>query len=135
MEYSQFLRCHVKVNITSMINELKRETPRGKWYDDLFEQLPDPTYDLVGDREGELEECRDPSQFWIVSPLLAEALLKKGQLLTNEFGFWIWGREFSLDFPRPLTLFDCVFSADPITRTYQLESEVLTQIYKESLRS
>ena len=129
MEYSEFLKTHIKVNITNMIHHLKG-APRGKWYDDLFDQITDPTYDLIGDREEE-ENWRIPTEFWVVSDALAEALLRKGELLTNDFGFWVWGREFNLDLPHPLTLMDCLFRAE----SWQLESEVLTQIYKESLRS
>ena len=98
-----------------------------KWYDALFDQLADPTYDLVGDREGELEEYRTPDEFWVVSPSLAEALLKKGQLLTDCFGFWVWGRDTTLDSPLSL--------ADDALPQSQLKSDVLIQIYKESLRS
>lgn len=129
MEYADFLKTHVKVNITNMVMELKPfswedEVTHSKWYEDLYEQVVDPTLDEWQ------QEHRTPDEFWVVSPSLAKELRKKDQLLTDHFGFWVWGREITLDSPQPFP-FSLVITRLPS----QLESEVLTQIYKESLRS
>ena len=100
------------------------EVTHSRWYEDLYEQVVDPTVDEWQ------QEHRIPDEFWVVSDALAQALLRKGQLLTDDFGFWVWGREVTLDSPQPFK-----FSLSITRLPTQLESEVLTQIYEESLSS
>lgn len=72
------------------------------WYRDLFCKYavynPPPYTDMefVIKNPDILDQeliPREAYQFWIISDLLAQSFKKQNQLLTNQWGFWIWGRE------------------------------------------
>ena len=56
------------------------------WFVELF-CTPDP------DSEG--EDLLEALEFWAVSRHLGEFLRENGELVTNDFGLWIWGRQTS----------------------------------------
>lgn len=102
-----FLQKHIHVRANSLISELLEITQQNSdlmnspWYEDLFCQYEDSDIwdedpDCIGDNycPSELDpELREPYEFWIVSDFLASNLKAENQLLTNCWGFWIWGRE------------------------------------------
>jgi len=57
------------------------------WFYTLF-CTPDP------DSEGG-EYYLEPLEFWTVSRHLGEFLKEHGELVVNDFGLWIWGRQTS----------------------------------------
>lgn len=59
------------------------------WYEDLFLQYQEK------ENSSEETEIREPLEFWIVSDNFAHKLKQENELLTNHWGFWIWGRETS----------------------------------------
>jgi|SaaInl74LU_5_DNA_1037368.scaffolds.fasta_scaffold01552_7 hypothetical protein len=114
-EAHNFLEKHVYVNANPLIQYLLESTkePFGEeWYEELFCH-----YDTSSNSEPELyhetqlyedynpslegdycpedfePELREPYEFYIVSNYFAEQLKAHNALLTNQFGFWIWGRE------------------------------------------
>lgn len=103
-----FLNKHVHVRANLLINELLEKGQRSwdllgsQWYQDLFCQYEedhdiweeDPDYIGTNYCPPEPEpELREPYEFWIVSDFFAKKLRQNDQLLTNHWGFWIWGRE------------------------------------------
>lgn len=102
-----FLDKHVHVRANLLINELLEKSQRDwnlseySWYEDLFCNYEDQDIweedpDWIGTNYCPPEpepELREPYEFWIVSDFFAEQLKKHDQLLTNHWGFWIWGRE------------------------------------------
>jgi hypothetical protein len=103
-----FLNKHVHARANLLINELLEKGQRSwdlldsQWYQDLFSQYEedhdiweeDPDYIGTNYCPQEPEpELRQPYEFWIVSDFFAKKLRQNDQLLTNHWGFWIWGRE------------------------------------------
>lgn len=103
-EAHDFLQEHVKINANMLIQDLldsaQREWDSSKypWYEDLFYQYEDPEflenvedYDYCpSDPEPQL---REPYEYWIVSQYFGEMLKEHNALVTNHWGFWLWGRE------------------------------------------
>ena len=139
MLYLEFLKEHLIHNITKEIMGLldayslsippehlvggwiQHDVQQPKWVQDLFHQAPE---------ELEVEE------FWVVSPKLAEALLKEGEFLTNEFGFWVWGRDAWSDWSLPREEKRKKWRNEAegwipwdLRKPYQLESVVLNKIW------
>ena len=106
-EAQDFLARHVHVRANLLINELLEKSQRDwnlteyQWYDDLFLKPQEPEdidyYDddcSFNDYCPEPEiEYRQPYEFWIVSDFFAEKLRQNNELLTDHWGFWIWGRQ------------------------------------------
>lgn len=102
-----FLNQHVHVRANLLIQELLEKSQKDwnltehPWYQDLFSQYEEPDIwdedpDWIGTNYCPPEpepEFREPYEFWIVSDFLAQKLKEHDQLLTNHWGFWIWGRE------------------------------------------
>ena len=136
MAYLKFLETHVISNVTCYIrglhDEYEKSLPRPhniqepKWFKDLFLQFPEVWY-------------REPDEFWAVSDSLAEALLEEGELLTNEFGFWVWGRESWNDWSLPWEEKRRKWQREDkgwipwhLKKPCQLSSIVLTKIYQQN---
>jgi len=103
-EAQEFLTKHIYARANLLINELLEKSQRDwnlteyQWYEDLFLQLEEQDEDQLSlnsdDYCPESEaEYRDPYEFWIVSDYFAEKLRLNNELLTDHWGFWIWGRE------------------------------------------
>lgn len=114
-EAHNFLEKHVYVNANPLIQYLLESTkePFGEeWHEELFCHYNTSSYvepelyhetQLYKDYNPSLEddycpedfepELREPYEFYIVSNYFAEQLKAHNALLTNQFGFWIWGRE------------------------------------------
>ena len=78
---------YVGSRLTMLINELAREglSFEEDWYQELC-CTPDP------DSEGDYLE---PLEFWAVDSHLGSFMKERGELITQEFGLWIWGRQTS----------------------------------------
>ena len=90
-EAHAFLNKHIHARANLLINELLEKSQRDfdftecPWYEDLFLQYH---------QEENLDSSpREPYEFWIISEYFANQLNKLDQLLTNHWGFYIWGRE------------------------------------------
>jgi hypothetical protein len=121
-EAYEFLNKHVHARANGLIQDLLDKNQRNfqlseeQWYQDLFNQFqeseesiysnPPEIYHetpLYEDYDPSIEadycpedydpELREPYEFWIVSDFLANKLKDNSALLTNQWGFWIWGRE------------------------------------------
>lgn len=117
-EAHDFLDRNVFVNANSLIQHFISSNERNfgayeeQWYQDLFCNYSNDSYEppelyhetqLYEDYDPSLEndycpdyfepELREPYEFYIVSNYFAEQLRINNALLTNQFGFWIWGRE------------------------------------------
>ena len=106
-EAYEFLNTHIKVNCSMLLNDLLKESERNSnlqnkyWYDQLYCQYLDPDIweedpDWIGTNYCPPEpepELRHPNKFYIVSDWFAARLKEHNQLLTDYWGFWIWGRE------------------------------------------
>lgn len=102
-EAQQFLEKHIYVRANSLINELLEKSQRDwnltdyQWYQDLFLNTDDEEEFLNSDSDDydlyEERDFREPYEFWIVSDYFANKLKENNQLLTDHWGFWIWGRE------------------------------------------
>lgn len=103
-----FLHKHIHVRANSLISELLEKGQKDwdltqyQWYEDLFCQYDedhdiwktDEDYDGTNYCPSEPDpELREPFEFWIVSEHFAHKLKEHNELLTNHWGFWIWGRE------------------------------------------
>ena len=86
MKDSDFIYSHYYA-YTSLVDELLKNPNHydEQWYEDLFCQL-DPQFD------SEEFECLEPLCFVVVSDLFGRFLKREGEAVTNEFGFWLWGR-------------------------------------------
>ena len=91
----QFLDASILLNCNSLIYDLLELGQSGfdfsdqSWYGSLFLQSSQhPDLDIDED-----PIPRQPYEFWIVSDPFAHKLKIHNQLLTNHWGFWIWGRE------------------------------------------
>jgi hypothetical protein len=106
-----FLQKHVYANANQLIQYLLENSDKTfgeEWHEELFchyhtsteepesyhqtELYSDPGNDYCPDEDSE-PELREPFEFWIVSNDFAYYLQQENALLTNHFGFWIWGRE------------------------------------------
>ena len=114
IEAHAFLEKNVYANANSLIQHFLENTePFGEeWHEELFchydttaHSEPELYHEtqLYEDYDPSLEdnycpddsepELREPYEFYIVSNYFAEQLKLNNALLTNQFGFWIWGRE------------------------------------------
>lgn len=109
IETYDFLNKHIRANCSMLINDLLKENDRNwnlenkNWFEQLFcqyeepdiwEEDPDWTDTNYCPSEPEPEpELRQPYEFYIVSDWFAARLKEQDQLLTDYWGFWIWGRE------------------------------------------
>ena len=91
-----FLNKHIHARANLLINELLEKSQRDwnlteyPWYEDLFLQYNQETSE---DEENLDSSPREPYEFWIISDYFATKLKENNELLTNHWGFWIWGRE------------------------------------------
>ena len=91
-----FLEEHIKVNANLLIQDLLPQAVREwdlskyPWYEDLFLTFQEDVDPLV-----EEPELREPLEYWIVSDYFARMLKKHNALVTDHWGFNIWGRETS----------------------------------------
>lgn len=103
-EAQDFLAKHVHARANILINELLEKSQRDwnlteyQWYEDLFLQpQQQDEEDYLSNSDDyclELEiEYKEPYEFWIVSDYFATKLKENNELLTDHWGFWIWGRE------------------------------------------
>jgi len=86
----QVVSTEVHSNVGQLIQKLTENDPHTYdegWFYTLF-CTPDP------DSEGE-EYNLEPLEFWTVSRHLGEFLKEHGELVVNDFGLWIWGRQTS----------------------------------------
>ena len=85
----QVVATEIHSNVGQLIQKL---TENESCYDeDWFYTLfctPDPDYVVEGDN-------LEPMEFWKVSRHLGEFLKEHGELVVNDFGLWIWGRQTS----------------------------------------
>lgn len=115
VEAHNFLEKHVYVNANPLIQylfESNKESFGEEWHEELFchyetssNSEPELYHEtqLYEDYNPSLEddycpedfepELREPYEFYIISNYFAEQLKAHNALLTNQFGFWIWGRE------------------------------------------
>lgn len=92
-EAQPFLQKHVYANCNDLIQHLLKgaEGLNAEWANDLFRQHEEfDSSDYCPDPD---PEFRKPVEFYIVSPEFANHLKNHNELLTNPFGFYIWGRE------------------------------------------
>jgi|11BtaG_2_1085332.scaffolds.fasta_scaffold00001_7 hypothetical protein len=107
-EAQNFLEKHVHARANLLIKELLEKGQRDwdltsqQWYEDLFCQYEEDfdIWKVDEDYEGTNycppepdPKVREPFEFWIVSDYFANKLKDNGHLVTNHWGFWIWGRE------------------------------------------
>jgi hypothetical protein len=107
IEAHDFLQEHVKVNANMLIQDLLDKAQRDwdltnyPWYEDLFYQYQEnDIWEVDEDWEGTNycppepdPELREPYEYWIVSQYFGEMLKERQALVTNHWGFWLWGRE------------------------------------------
>ncbi len=99
LKIADFKSKHILAPCGQLIRDLLHKSQRDwnlseyPWYSDLFmhtEELysedfyNDPSVDPI---------YRSPIQFWIVSDWFGKQLKSRNQLITNHWGFYIWGRE------------------------------------------
>lgn len=92
-------RCITYLMYRLYLNYCKNPLPEDmSWFSDLYLQyksdetsLSNIFYDYCPYDED--TGLREPQEFYIVSDTFARDLLSENALLTNRFGFWIWGRE------------------------------------------
>jgi len=99
----ELLRRNVILNLNQLIYYLLEINQRNwdlfseEWYDSLFLQSEKVEY--VQEKEGEEEEedpeyeTRKPYEFYVVSDYFGEFLEENENLITKEWGFYLWGRE------------------------------------------
>lgn len=102
-EAHAFLQKHVYANANQLIQYLLENNDKSfgeEWHEELFCHYYTSTENLDLDsgndycpNEDPEPELREPFEFWIVSDDFAHYLQQENALLTNHFGFWIWGRE------------------------------------------
>lgn len=99
-----FLDKHIHARANGLIQDLLESNQRNfdliekEWYQDLFGQFQDnesfhSTLELDYCPQDYEPELREPYEFWIVSDFFAQKLKTQNALLTQHWGFWIWGRE------------------------------------------
>jgi len=84
----QVVATEIHSNVGQLIQKLTENEScyDEEWFCELFcDQDPDR-------EDGEVLE---PLEFWTVSRHLGEFLSGHGELVTNSFGLWIWGRQTS----------------------------------------
>lgn len=92
-EAHDFLSREVLLNCNAIINDILEnfknqwDYSENPWFEDLFLQYHEPEEDC------DEQEIREPYEFYAVSDRFAHMLQEHNQLLTNHWGFWIWGRE------------------------------------------
>ena len=87
IEAQNFLSKHVHVNCGQLVDYLCKDySIPGDWYLHLFNCYQEDEED-----SSELNLIQ-PYEFYIVSDYFASLLQKQGCILTDYFGFWIWGR-------------------------------------------
>ena len=99
IEAHKFLEQHVLVRANTLIDELLKLNEKNwdledkSWYEDLFLQTHAAEEDC--DDEYNLEDLslREPFEFYIVTDYFAQQLKERDALITDHFGFFIWGRE------------------------------------------
>jgi len=102
-EAYEFLNSHIRANCSMLINDLLKENERNwnledkYWFDQLFCQHEEPAVwenddDCNWQDQSDLRP-REPYEFYIVSDFFAARLKEQDQLVTDYWGFWIWGRE------------------------------------------
>ena len=107
-EAQSFLQTHVHARANLLIQELLEKGQKDwdltsqQWYEDLFSQYEEDfdIWEVNEDYEGTNycppepdPELREPFEFWIVSDYFASKLKENHHLVTNHWGFWMWGRE------------------------------------------
>ena len=103
-EAQDFLTKHVHARANMLISDILNNLDVNwhitdcAWYEDLFlqpqEQDEEDYLSNSDDYFSEKEvKYRQPYEFWIVSDYFASKLKENNQLLTDHWGFWIWGRE------------------------------------------
>ena len=91
------LNKHIILNLNQVIQYLLEVHSNNcdlhceEWFEDLFLQHKS----IHGEEEdGDCEFIdREPYEFWAVSNYFGEFLEKKNELVTNAWGFKLWGRE------------------------------------------
>ena len=85
----QVVSTEVHSNVGQLIHKLTENEfcYDEEWFQTLF-STPDP------DSEGG-ESYLEPLEFWTVSHHLGNFLRDNGELVINDFGLWIWGRQTS----------------------------------------
>jgi hypothetical protein len=91
-----FLDKHVLAGANQLVSYLQEKTTGDVYYEDWYAAL----FFQEEEAEEEADDSdytvhREPLEFWIISPDLARWFKERNALLTNEFGFWLWGRETS----------------------------------------
>lgn len=89
IEAHNFLSKHVHVNCGQLVDHLCETlaySNNQEWHFHLFD-----CFEESEDDSSELELIQ-PYEFYIVSDYFAHLLKKQGCILTDYFGFWIWGR-------------------------------------------
>ena len=105
-----FINLNINSCITYMIYRLYTNTCRNKfpedssWFSDLYLKSYDPDVDPSISYENyslyeDYSFLRTPLGFYVVSDYFAKKLILENALVTNYFGFWIWGREASASLP------------------------------------
>lgn len=99
LEAKELLRESIKVCLSQLLSYLldnineSVEICSEEWFEELFMQY----HSVHG--EGEEGDCefmnREPYEFWVVSSDFGEFLKDRGKLVTEEWGFYLWGRECS----------------------------------------
>ena len=93
-EAYEFLSRRIRSNCSMLINDLLRENQRNwdlnnkYWFKQLYCQPIESS-----SNEESMDSFREPSEFYIVDDYFAARLKEHNQLLTNYWGFWVWGRE------------------------------------------
>ena len=85
----QVVATEVHSNVGQLIQKLTENEScyDEDWYYALFQPI-DSEYDSETDYP-------EPLEFWTVSRHLGEFLREHGELVANDFGLWIWGRQTS----------------------------------------
>tara|TARA_B100000927_G_scaffold277293_1_gene258781 strand:- start:481 stop:858 length:378 start_codon:yes stop_codon:yes gene_type:complete len=97
IEAHMFLEKHVLVNANRLMDDLIKSNERNwsleelPWFEDLYLQFEEP--DFSEDFDEDNAELKNPYEFYIVSDYFAKKLQEHNELLTNHFGFFIWGRQ------------------------------------------
>ena len=97
-EAHMFIQEHVLANANVLMDELIRISEKDwnledqSWFEDLYLQFEQSESSENYDEDDD-SELRNPYEFYIVSDFFARQLKKHDQLVTDHFGFSIWGRE------------------------------------------
>ena len=103
-EAQDFLAKHIHARANILIDDILNNLDVNwnitdcVWYEDLFLQPRNQNEEeylsnLDHSSSEEEAEYREPYEFWIVSDYFASKLKESNELLTDHWGFWIWGRE------------------------------------------